>query len=140
MTAEVETARWFDALLEAGAEPKQGANWVVAEMCDRVAVMYAGRVVESAPVVDLFKHPKHPYTQGLLNSLPVMNRQRLEPIEGHPPALADIPVGCAFEPRCRFRMDVCVTAFPAITEVSALHQVRCYLHQPVAAAAAHSAD
>ncbi len=99
---------------------------VVAEMCDDVAVMYAGRVVEHAPVKALFASPWHPYTQGLLNSLPKADRSRLEPIEGQPPALTKIPVGCSFEPRCPKRMDVCTTAFPPITAKSSDHDVRCY--------------
>lgn len=107
---------------------------VVAEMCDEVAVMYAGRIVERAQVVDLFKHPMHPYTRGLLNSLPTMHRQRLEPIPGQPPALTEIPPGCPFEPRCPDRMDVCTTVFPAVTthiehtHGEKPHQVCCYLY------------
>jgi oligopeptide/dipeptide ABC transporter ATP-binding protein len=101
---------------------------VVAEMCDEVAVMYAGRIVEKASVRDLFKDPKHPYTWGLLNSLPSMNRARLEPIEGQPPTLTEIPDGCSFEPRCNKRMEVCKTAFPLAAEEGANHQVCCYLY------------
>jgi len=101
---------------------------VVAEMCDEVAVMYAGRIVEKASVRDLFKDPKHPYTWGLLNSLPSMNRTRLEPIEGQPPTLTEIPAGCSFEPRCNKRMEVCKTVFPLAAEEGANHQVCCYLY------------
>jgi len=101
---------------------------VVAEMCDEVAVMYAGRLVEKASVHDLFKEPKHPYTWGLLNSLPTMNRQRLEPIEGQPPRLTEIPEGCTFEPRCSKRMSVCSTLFPLAAEEGSNHQVCCYLY------------
>lgn len=101
---------------------------VVAEMCEEVAVMYAGRIVEQAPVRDLFKNPLHPYTWGLLNSLPTMTRERLQPIEGHPPSIAEIPIGCAFEPRCPKRMDICPTAFPAATPRGEHHQVCCYLY------------
>ncbi len=100
---------------------------VVAEMCDRVAVMYAGRIVEQAPVREIFQHPRHPYTQGLLHSLPTRTHERLEPIEGHPPTLTEIPIGCAFEPRCRERMDICTTAFPPVSHVLPNHQVCCYL-------------
>ena len=101
---------------------------VVAEMCDEVAVMYAGRIVEKASVHDLFKEPKHPYTWGLLNSLPTMTRQRLQPIEGQPPTITEIPEGCTFEPRCSKRMPVCPTAFPLAAEEGMNHQVSCYLY------------
>ncbi len=102
---------------------------VVAEMCDDVAVMYAGRKVESAPAHDLFKKPNHPYTQGLLNSLPTIHRKRLQPIEGHPPALTRIPQGCSFEPRCPESKPECRIAFPAtFTPEKPEHQVACYLY------------
>ncbi len=101
---------------------------VVAEMCENVAVMYAGRVVERASVRDLFKQPKHPYTWGLLNSLPSMQRARLEPIEGQPPAITDLPPGCSFEPRCKSQLDICDTRFPQATEVGPAHAVNCYLY------------
>lgn len=102
---------------------------VVAELCDEVGVMYAGRVVEQAPVRDLFKNPLHPYTQGLLNSLPRAGLARLSPIEGQPPALTEIPTGCSFINRCPKRMPVCESAFPAITQKTAQQAVRCYLYQ-----------
>jgi oligopeptide/dipeptide ABC transporter ATP-binding protein len=102
---------------------------VVAEVCHEVAVMYSGRIVEQASVQDIFKSPSHPYTQRLLNSLPTMNRSRLEPIEGNPPSLTEIPVGCSFEPRCKHRMDICREAFPAVTPLTSNHSVRCYLYQ-----------
>ncbi len=101
---------------------------VVAEMCDEVAVMYAGRIVEEAPVRKLFKNPLHPYTQGLLNSLPTTERTRLKPIEGQPPSLTEIPVGCSFAPRCPHRMDICTTVFPDTTVMDGLQEVRCYLY------------
>jgi oligopeptide/dipeptide ABC transporter ATP-binding protein len=90
---------------------------VVAEMCERVAVMYAGRIVEQADVRNLFLRPSHPYTQGLLNSLPTLTRSRLEPIEGQPPAITEIPPGCSFAPRCKERMPVCETAFPLAAKI-----------------------
>lgn len=112
---------------------------VVAEMCEQVAVMYAGRVVEQASVRDLFLHAAHPYTQGLLNSLPTRTRNRLEPIEGQPPAITEIPEGCAFAPRCKYRMSVCESRFPLAAVLNAPeskpdavlerdHQVSCYLY------------
>jgi oligopeptide transport system ATP-binding protein len=102
---------------------------VVAEMCHNVAVMYAGRIVEKAPVKTLFKNPLHPYTQGLLKSLPKVDRSRLDPIEGQPPALTEIPIGCSFEPRCSARLNVCTTAFPAQTDHPESQEVRCYLYE-----------
>jgi oligopeptide transport system ATP-binding protein len=105
---------------------------VVAEMCEQVAVMYAGRIVEKAPVRELFKNPKHPYTWGLLNSLPAMNRtgerSRLQPIEGQPPSITEIPPGCSFAPRCSKRMEVCTSDFPLAATEGANHQVCCYLY------------
>ena len=106
---------------------------VVAEMCDNVAVMYAGSLAEEANVRDLFANPKHPYTKGLLNSLPTMTRKRLEPIEGQPPSITEIPPGCPFEPRCPERMDVCTSKFPAVTLTDGAHdkhRVCCYLYEP----------
>ena len=108
---------------------------VVAEICDRVAVMYAGRIVEEAAVRDLFKNPKHPYTWGLLNSLPTADKlgeqtgvkRRLEPIEGQPPAITAMPPGCPFHPRCSKKMDICPTEFPA-TDREGTHTVSCYLY------------
>jgi oligopeptide transport system ATP-binding protein len=108
---------------------------VVAEMCEQVAVMYAGRIVEQSPVRELFLKPAHPYTQGLLNSLPTRTRERLEPIEGQPPAITAIPKGCSFAPRCKHRMPVCDTIFPATAFLEQVsrdpllpHGVNCYLY------------
>ena len=109
---------------------------VVAEMCDDVAVMYAGSLVEEADVRDLFAAPRHPYTQGLLHSLPTIdgagNRTRLIPIEGQPPSITEVPPGCPFTPRCPQRMDICSTAFPARTRTDTAngpHHVCCYLYE-----------
>ncbi|HEY9898846.1 MAG TPA: ABC transporter ATP-binding protein [Pantanalinema sp.] len=101
---------------------------VVAEMCDHVAVMYAGKVVEYADVNTLFKNPKHPYTQGLLNSTPRLGskQDRLEPIEGQPPALSRLPQGCSFGPRCKHYVAKC-REIPLLETVEAGHQVRCWL-------------
>ncbi len=107
---------------------------VVAEVCDEVAVMYAGRIVEEASVKDLFQMPLHPYTQGLLESLPKPNQIRLHPIEGQPPALTEIPIGCSFEPRCPHRFQQCQEAFPPEHSEKQGHVVRCYLYQPEVAA------
>ncbi len=92
---------------------------VVANVCRRVNVMYAGRFVEEADVDALFAQPRHPYTLGLLNSLPRLDEQRgarLDPIAGQPPDLTNIPPGCVFHPRCPFRIDRCPQEVPALTE------------------------
>ena len=83
---------------------------VMANICDRVVVMYGGRIVEEAPVDELFARPRHPYTLGLLNSRPRIDGprgERLEPIPGQPPDLTNLPTGCAFHPRCKFAQDIC---------------------------------
>lgn len=102
---------------------------IVAKMCDRVIVMYAGRVVESAGIGELFKNPTHPYTIGLLDSLPKLSedRKKLFSIEGQPPDLADLPPGCRFAPRCGRAQDICRNQYPAYTEVEKGHGVNCWL-------------
>jgi oligopeptide/dipeptide ABC transporter ATP-binding protein len=102
---------------------------VVAHTADRVAVMYAGRIVEQAPVRALFKTPAHPYTQALLRAMPgsTHSARRLEPIDGHVPALHDLPAGCAFAPRCPWRHDACVAETPELYAVDATHGSRCVL-------------
>ncbi len=100
---------------------------VIAETADRVAVMYAGRIVEQGTVREIFHQPKHPYTRGLLASIPGgAAGSRLQAIEGTVPNLASLPPGCSFAPRCGDRMTVCDTTFPPVT--AAGHLVRCYLH------------
>jgi len=103
---------------------------VVAEMADNVVVMYAGRPVEHATVEDTFRDPRHPYTWGLLHSIPKLyeRKERLIPIEGQPPSLIDLPPGCTFAPRCPFAMEVCVKADPPEYPITADHYARCYLH------------
>lgn len=98
---------------------------VVAEMCDYVAVMYAGSVVERASVKELFADPKHPYTVGLLQSVPRPGSTRLQPIEGQPPSLISLPAGCRFAGRCPLVEDRCLAQIPELEEKSAGHQVRC---------------
>ena len=101
---------------------------VVAEICDQVYVMYAGKVVESAEVHELFQNPKHPYTQGLLGALPKMDsRQRLNSIDGMVPTLKDMPTGCRFAPRCPMATQKCREEQPALVDVTAEHQVRCFM-------------
>ncbi len=100
---------------------------VVAEMCDTVAVMYAGSVVEYATVQELFQQPKHPYTIGLMNSLPKRDSQRLIPIDGQPPSLINLPPGCRFANRCSWRVDICDQSIPPLEEKSPGHDARCFL-------------
>jgi oligopeptide/dipeptide ABC transporter ATP-binding protein len=104
---------------------------VVAGHADRVAVMYAGRIVEEGAMREVFRSPKHPYTRGLLASIPGgAPGQRLRAIEGTVPNLARLPPGCAFEPRCPDRFDLCPTAPPPAFEVGPGRSARCYLYDP----------
>ena len=104
---------------------------VVASLCQRVMVMYAGQIVESAPVQTLFAAPRHPYTLGLLQSVPRPDSQgkRLLAIDGHPPDLLIPPSGCAFLPRCRFAMQTCLDSPPLIS-IAENQQSRCWLNHP----------
>jgi peptide/nickel transport system ATP-binding protein len=103
---------------------------VVAEMADRVAVMYAGRIVEEAPVKELFQDPKHPYTRGLMASMPGgAPGTRLRAIQGTVPPLGQLPPGCAFTPRCPDRFEPCPTAPPGDTELGQGRRVKCYRYQ-----------
>jgi peptide/nickel transport system ATP-binding protein len=109
---------------------------VIAETADRVAVMYAGRIVESGPVREIFRNPAHPYTRGLLASMPGGHPgQRLRAIEGTVPLLGDLPPGCAFNPRCPDRFEPCTTAPPPDYPAGPNQTAKCYLHDPQFAAA-----
>lgn len=102
---------------------------VVAETCSRVAVMYLGQIVEEADVFSLFEHPQHPYTKGLLRSIPTMHgerRERLFIIEGTVPLLSQIPEGCRFCPRCPYAEEGCSKAMPELQSVSSTQKVRCF--------------
>jgi len=101
---------------------------VVARMCDRVAVMYAGRIVECGPVDQVFDNPSHPYTQALIASVPKMTGTtgRLYTIEGQPPSLMDLPVGCRFAPRCPHADQRCLEAYPPSFTVGAAHTADCW--------------
>jgi peptide/nickel transport system ATP-binding protein len=105
---------------------------VVAQMADEVAVMYAGRIVERAPAAQLFAAPAHPYTRGLLTSIPGdgPGKRRLASIPGTVPAFGHVPPGCAFAPRCADRFDPCTAQLPAMTAFATGHDVRCLLHDP----------
>jgi peptide/nickel transport system ATP-binding protein len=105
---------------------------VVASMCDRVVVMYAGRVVEQGPVVEVFAKPEHPYTWSLLQSIPRLDlgdRQPLRVIEGSPPDLARSPSGCKFHPRCPFRVQKCADLEPALEDIGPDREARCWVTQ-----------
>lgn len=116
---------------------------VVAEMADEVVVMYAGKVIERAPVKEIFASPKHPYTQGLLNSIPVLSKDptgkikktRLEPIPGIVPNLLDLPKGCRFQERCKYVTSACTENEPELKVVSGspVHrEVRCVRSEEIA--------
>ena len=105
---------------------------VVAQIADRIAVMYAGRIVETAQVKTIFENPQHPYTKALIASIPQLHDQpeRLQAIEGAPPRLQieEIP-GCSFQPRCAFSRSICAEKRPELTEIRAGHLAACWLTQ-----------
>ncbi|MEJ5315041.1 MAG: ABC transporter ATP-binding protein [Anaerolinea sp.] len=107
---------------------------IIAEMAHRVAVMYAGRIVEEASVKELFENPLHPYTKGLIASIPILGKvtDRLEVIPGSVPNLINLPPGCRFAPRCRLReqygLEICTHDEPELVEVKPGHKVRCWLY------------
>lgn len=113
---------------------------VVAEIAHRVAVMYAGRIVEVGPVAEVFRNPRHPYTMGLLKSMPrlgaatAMKRagEKLNAIPGMVPSLANMPKGCAFAPRCAYAVDACRAAMPELAAVNETHGSRCIRWQEIA--------
>ncbi|WP_416799021.1 ABC transporter ATP-binding protein [Ciceribacter azotifigens] len=114
---------------------------VVAEIAHRVAVMYAGRIVEAGPVAEVFRNPRHPYTVGLLKSMPRLgaatemkrNGEKLAAIPGMVPSLANMPTGCAFAPRCTHAVDACRTAMPELAAVDETHVSRCIRWQEITA-------
>ncbi|MDR1019640.1 MAG: ABC transporter ATP-binding protein [Synergistaceae bacterium] len=106
---------------------------VVAGICDRVNVMYAGHIAESGTVRDIFHMPRHPYTWGLLKSVPNPKRivkERLVPIKGQPPDLLKPPAGCAFAPRCEYAMKICLAKRPPAFDIAEGHAASCYLNHP----------
>ncbi len=103
---------------------------LLAGLADRIIVMYAGQVVESAPTADIYRNPRHPYTIGLLQSIPRLDekrRERLAPIEGLPPDLIDYPQGCPFAPRCRFAVERCFEEDPPLEKVGPEHEAACWV-------------
>ena len=105
---------------------------IVASMCDRIAVMYAGRIVETGTCDEIFYHPKHEYTKGLLESIPRLDstkHEKLIPIEGNPVDLLNPPEGCEFAPRCKNCMKICLRENPPRTDFSETHYAHCYMNQ-----------
>ena len=105
---------------------------VVANMCEKIAVMYAGKIVEYGTTDEIFYNPQHEYTKGLINSIPKLNqkeKERLVPIEGSPVDMLNPPAGCPFAPRCRGCMKICLREMPPRTELSDTHYTQCWLLQ-----------
>jgi oligopeptide/dipeptide ABC transporter ATP-binding protein len=131
-------AQILDLMLELKGRQKDAAILlithnlaVVAEMCDRVAVMYGGKIQELAPVKEIFNNPMHPYTRGLLGSLPRVDgprAERLTTIPGSVPDILDLPKGCKFTTRCPDRFEPCPDIEPALVERAPGHFVRCHLY------------
>jgi oligopeptide/dipeptide ABC transporter ATP-binding protein len=106
---------------------------VVSHVADRVAVMYAGNLIELGSKADIFRAPAHPYTQGLLRAIPTLSTDRAIPlatIEGTVPSINRLPSGCPFEPRCSYRIASCATDFPPLVEISSGHWARCPVLNP----------
>ncbi len=104
---------------------------IVAEVCDEVAVMYAGRIVEQGTLSDIFRETMHPYTEGLFNSLPNIRDRKsmLKPIKGLMPDPANLPDGCAFAERCDYATEACLKAVPPLKTVSDTHKVACCAYE-----------
>ncbi len=105
---------------------------VIAQMADNVVIMYLGKIVESATVGEIFHNTKHPYTQGLMNSIPSLattKKERLIPIKGVVPDPFEVPEGCGFEPRCPQAMEICKTKIPPLKEVASGHLAACWLYE-----------
>ncbi len=103
---------------------------IVARYADRVNVMYAGRIVEKSTAMDLYKNPRHPYTIGLMASVPRLDqdmKKKLKPIEGQPPDLIHLPSGCSFHPRCSYRVERCLNETPELKTVNENHEIACWV-------------
>jgi len=110
---------------------------VVAELCDRVIVMYGGLIMEEAPIDEIFERPSHPYTMGLMASIPDVEqdkKERLQPIPGSPPDMTNPPKGCPFAPRCPYGRRICAEEMPDFVDIGPEHKSRCFLLQPDAPA------
>ena len=105
---------------------------IIAELCDRIAVMYSGNIVEYATAVDLFKNPRHPYTKGLIDAIPSIEKRdtELKTIRGMVPNLIYPPSGCRFHPRCDYRLEICDKIKPVLTEIGDKYFVACHLFDP----------
>jgi oligopeptide/dipeptide ABC transporter ATP-binding protein len=102
---------------------------VVARYADRVNIMYAGKIIERGTAREIYSNPRHPYTIGLLNSVPRLDlprRAKLEPIEGQPPDLINVPTGCSFRARCRWAIDKCATDIPPLINLDEAHMAACF--------------
>jgi oligopeptide/dipeptide ABC transporter ATP-binding protein len=109
---------------------------VVARYADRVNIMYAGRIIERGSAREIYRNPSHPYTVGLLNSVPRLDlprKERLDPIEGQPPDLINLPPGCSFRERCRYAVDRCAEEMPPLHEIEPGHLAACFETDTVAA-------
>lgn len=104
---------------------------IVAEVCDEVSIMYAGRIVEHGTLEDIFEHTSHPYTEGLFGSLPNIEKrtEELKPIPGLMPDPTNLPSGCPFHPRCKYCQDICKSRMPALTQLSDTHSVCCLAYE-----------
>jgi oligopeptide/dipeptide ABC transporter ATP-binding protein len=101
---------------------------VVKEVCDRIAVMYAGRIIELSRVSDLLGNPRHPYTRALMECIPDASKKKVRPIPGFVPSLIDLPGGCSFHPRCQYAMERCRVEMPSLKRVEEGAFVRCHLY------------
>ena len=110
---------------------------VVARYADRVNIMYAGKIIERGNAQDIYRDPRHPYTLGLLNSVPRLDlprTEKLDPIEGQPPDLVNIPMGCSFRERCRYAIDQCAEEPPPLEHITDGHSSACYVSRQLAPA------
>lgn len=106
---------------------------VIAGLCNKILVMYAGKITETGTAEDIFRNPQHPYTRGLLQSVPrldVLQKHQLAVIEGQPPNLLRLPTGCSFHPRCPHAMHICMEHYPESTVITSTHSVKCWLQHP----------
>ncbi len=103
---------------------------VVSQIAERTAVMYAGRIVEEGPTGELLRRPRHPYTEGLLRAAPSLEKKILQPVPGNVPQLDALPPGCAFQPRCPYRLPECTLAVPDLRDAGPSHRARCILVKP----------